>query len=97
MANMNRSSEEDEDMETSASYHKEHYRKRRRLWSGENKRNLLRRSLKAQNHRVHVGVDSGHATKRKHVRHDDVRVIRTSSYAKKGPSHKRSKHQHKRT
>ncbi|KAI3726556.1 hypothetical protein L1987_66354 [Smallanthus sonchifolius] len=97
MANMSSRSneEEDEDMETSVSYHKEHYRKRR-LWTGDHKRNLLRKSLRAQNHRVHVGVDSVHVRKRKHINHDDVRVIRTSSFAKKGPNHKRSKHQHKK-
>ncbi|KAK9066833.1 hypothetical protein SSX86_014156 [Deinandra increscens subsp. villosa] len=93
----NISYEEDADMETSISYHNEHYRRmRKRSWSGHHKRTLVRKSLKARNHRVHVGVDSVNPTKRKHIKHDDVRVIRTSSFAKKGPRHKRSKHQNRR-
>ncbi|KAL8231037.1 hypothetical protein R6Q57_000815 [Mikania cordata] len=88
--------EEDEDMEASVSYHKEHYMKRR-LMSDDYKSNLLRKSLRARNHRVHVGVDSDHVSKRKHIKHDDVRVIRTSSFAKKGLNHKRYKHQRKKT
>ncbi|KAD4888520.1 hypothetical protein E3N88_20593 [Mikania micrantha] len=51
--------EEDEDMEASVSYRKEHYRKRR-LMSDDYKSNLLRKSLRARSHRVHVGVDSDH-------------------------------------
>ncbi|XP_076903024.1 uncharacterized protein LOC143557965 [Bidens hawaiensis] len=76
LANMNSKicevDEEDLDMEASVSYHRERYRKRRKSWSGDHKR----RSLRARTHRVHVGVDdSVHSMKRKHIKHDDVRVI----------------------
>ncbi|XP_021978887.1 uncharacterized protein LOC110874709 [Helianthus annuus] len=104
LANMNSISyEEDQDEdsdsdsneEASFSYHREHYRRRRRSWSGDNRNDSFRRSLKARSHRVHVGVDSARSTKRKHIKDDDVRVIRTSSFARKGPSHKRSRHHRK--
>ncbi|KAM0000217.1 hypothetical protein Hdeb2414_s0016g00476411 [Helianthus debilis subsp. tardiflorus] len=102
LANMNSISyeedqdeDEDSDMEASFSYHREHYRRRRRSWSGDNRNDSFRRSLKARSHRVHVGVDSTRSTKTKHIKDDDVRVIRTSSFARKGPSHKRSRHHRK--
>ncbi|KAI7737564.1 LOW QUALITY PROTEIN: hypothetical protein M8C21_019525, partial [Ambrosia artemisiifolia] len=77
LANMNSVSfEEDVDMEASVSYHRERYRKRRRSWSGDHKNNLLRRSLKARSHRVHVGVDLDRSMKRKHIKDEDVRNIK---------------------
>ncbi|CAH1421834.1 unnamed protein product [Lactuca virosa] len=91
MADMNiNGSDEETDMETSFSYRNNG---RRRLSSRDHKRNHFRRSLRPKSHRLRVGVDgdSVYATKRKHIKHGDVRVVKTSSFARKGTNHKRSR------
>ncbi|PWA96630.1 hypothetical protein CTI12_AA038230 [Artemisia annua] len=92
-----RSDQDDTDIDTSVS---EPYTARRRFWSRrDHKRDHLKRSLKAKNHRLRLGVDSGdsvYVTKRKHIKHGDVRVNRTSSFARRAGKHKRSKQVHKK-
>ncbi|CAI9299938.1 unnamed protein product [Lactuca saligna] len=83
-------SDEETDMETSFSYRNNG---RRRLSSRDHKRNHFRRSLRPKSHRLRVGVDgdSVYATKRKRIKHGDVQVVKTSSFARKGTNHKRSR------
>ncbi|KAJ9538318.1 hypothetical protein OSB04_031051 [Centaurea solstitialis] len=89
-------SDQDTDMEASSTGS----RWRRSSYQLRNhKRNHLRRSLRPRNHRVRLGVDGDldYATKRKHIGHGDVRVVQTSSFARRGRYHKRSRHLSKRT
>nr|XP_043616260.1 uncharacterized protein LOC122588201 [Erigeron canadensis] len=96
MADMmsNSSDQEDIDMEASVSHDKEPHNRRRRFWSRKDrKRDHMRKSLRPKNHRAHVGIDGGdsvYVTKRKHIKHDDVRVMRSSN-------HKRAKHLQKKS
>lgn len=94
MANMRNRIDDTEDVETSIAYEREPYhRNKRRFWSRDHKRNHLKKSLRPKNHGLRVGVDAGdsvYVTKRKHIKHGDVRVIRTSKQ-------KKSKHQHKKS
>ncbi|KAI3499695.1 hypothetical protein L1887_35500 [Cichorium endivia] len=90
MADMSDGSDLETDMETSFSYRDS---SRRRSSFRDHKRNHFRRSLRPKSHRLRVGVDgdSVYATKRKHIKHGDVRVVRMSSFARKGANHKRSR------
>ncbi|KAL4583087.1 hypothetical protein LXL04_007651 [Taraxacum kok-saghyz] len=90
MADMSTGSNQETDTETSFSYRNN---SRRRLSLRDHKRKHFRKSLKPKNHRLRVGVDgdSVYASKRKHIKHGDVRVHKTSSFTRKGASHKKSR------
>ena len=99
MDKSNRSDQDDTDIDMSVS---EPYTTRSRFWSKRNyKRNNLKRSSKAKNHQVRLGVDSGDSVvvnvkKRKHILHGDVRVTRTSSFEQRAGKHNKSIQVHKK-
>ncbi|KAM7518839.1 hypothetical protein LguiB_017801 [Lonicera macranthoides] len=84
---------EEEERSSPRHFHKhvEGKRSRSRRWRKEH----LRRSLRPRSHRIRVGIsgDSVHVNKRNCPKvHDDIRVSRTSRFAKKGGSYKGSMH-----
>ena len=82
MADMSTGSNQETDTKTSFFYSNN---SRRSLSLRDHIRKHFRKSLQPKNHRLRVGVDgdSVYASKRKHIKHGDVRVHKTSSFTRK--------------